>query len=303
MDNSFLKKDSPEALQQIITRTLFDVNTSMPGTVKSFNAKNQVAVVTPNIRMIQNSLNGTSKTIQMPDLIEVPCIFPYSTTSGFSLTFPVKVGDQCLLIFSQRSIDNWHKYGRVQDPVEKNFPRAHSLSDAICIVGLIAKPNAISDFSEDSIEIRNKTRRVRVRVKDTEVEVMNCAGINPTKWIEETTYFPGSEVSIESGRTFVAKEENSATYPLGNEDKWLAMPFSLLTMNDSSVILKSPTITLEGDVIVAGTMSGIGGVTPVATIAGIVHKGATPDKDIVIDKDHIHKGVTTGTGKTKEVSE
>ena len=79
--------------------------------------------------------------------LSVPCIFPYSITSNLSLTFPVSEGDQCLLIFSQRSIDNWHKLGGIQDPVEDKYPRAHSLSDAIAILGLIPKSEAIKNFS------------------------------------------------------------------------------------------------------------------------------------------------------------
>lgn len=291
MDNSFLKNSDPAVLQQVIARALLDVNTSIPGTVKSFNPKNQTVVATPNIRMIQNKKDGTTKKLDMPDLIEVPCIFPYSITSDLSLTFPVSEGDQCLLIFSQRSIDNWHELGGIQDPVEDKYPRAHSLSDAIAILGLIPKSEAIKNFSSNTIEIRNKCRSVRIAVDSNKIEMLSCSGFNPDLWDEEIEYISGQEACIESGLVYVAIKGNKGIYPPTDPEKWAEMP-------NSKLVMEGETITLKGIVIIDGVMSGVGGTTPVPTSAGILHKGGSPDQDVVIDKDHKHLGVMSGTSPT-----
>lgn len=171
-DLAFLKKNDPMIMQEVINRIILsNVCTSIPGTIRTFDKTTQIVTVTPNIRMIENKLDGATTKIQMPDLIEVPCLFPYSTTSGFSLTYPVKEGDQCLLIFAQRSIDNWLENGMVQDPIETKYPRSHSLSDGIAIVGLIPKPNAISNFQTDGIELRNGDRTVYIKIKDDNIKL------------------------------------------------------------------------------------------------------------------------------------
>ena len=52
--------------------------------------------------------------------------------------------------------------------------------------------------------------------------------------------------------------------------------------------MEGETITLKGSIIIDGVMSGVGGTAPVPTSAGILHKGGSPDQDVVIDKDHKH---------------
>lgn len=184
MDNSFPKNDNPVIMQQIISRMLLEVNTSMPGTVVDFDVATQTATITPNIRYIKNDINGTTKKVKMPDLSKVPCIFPYSSSTGYCLTFPVQKGDQCLLIFSQRSIDNWYELSGIQDPVEKKYARSHNISDAIAIMGAITKPTAIQNWQNDSIEVRNLDRSVYITLNNDKIELYNkesYARIEPNK--------------------------------------------------------------------------------------------------------------------------
>jgi len=210
MDLSFLDNKDPAILQQVIQRLLYGVNTSIPGTVQSFDSTNQTVIVTPNIRQIVTALNGTSIKQQLPDLIQVPCVFPYSTSTGFSLTFPVGKGDQCLIIFSQRSIDNWHKYGRVQDPVELTMPRAHSLCDGIAIVGLIALPNAIPSWQNDGVVMRNTNLGRYVKVSNAGIDVVCCA----PDWSDEVNYPVSTNVKYGSAY-YVCTKQNGPNNVVG----------------------------------------------------------------------------------------
>jgi len=65
---------------------------------------------------------------------------------SFALSFPIKQGDECLLIFGDRSIDNWFIKGGDQDPVDL---RRHALSDAVAIVGIRSKPSKLADYDGD----------------------------------------------------------------------------------------------------------------------------------------------------------
>lgn len=173
MDNSMAKKGDPSVLMDLIRRIILEVNTSIPGEIVSFNPANQTATVQPCVRSVVINIKGEKRNLTLPIIASVPVMFPYSTTSGFSITYPVQKGDQCLIIFSQRCIDNWLAYGSVQDGVEPDRPRAHDLADAIAIVGLIPNPSAISSFQTDGVEIRNKDRKVHAKVTDTNVELIS----------------------------------------------------------------------------------------------------------------------------------
>lgn len=50
------------------------------------------------------------------------------------MTFPVKPGDGCLLIFAERSLDEWKDGGGEVTP---NDPRAMDLSDAVALMGFV----------------------------------------------------------------------------------------------------------------------------------------------------------------------
>jgi len=82
---------------------------------------------------------------------DVPVIFPGS--GDYALTFPVKQGDECLLIFCERSIDNWNEKGDVQ---EQSDYRQHHAADAIAIVGLRSQPNVFDNFDNSHAQLRSK---------------------------------------------------------------------------------------------------------------------------------------------------
>ena len=78
---------------------------------------------------------------------------------GFTLTFPVNPGDECLLMFCERSIDLWQNQGGVQQPSARRF---HSLSDAFAIMGLHSRPNSIKNYSQSAIELRTAGNKISI---------------------------------------------------------------------------------------------------------------------------------------------
>jgi len=161
MSNSGISErfdDPSEQQRSAIENELANLRVAMPGIVMSFNAEAQTASVQPAIR--ENvQVGGAGQSLDLPVLSDVPVQFPGG--GGFRLTFPVREGDECLLVFSDMCIDGWWQSGGVQDQMEK---RRHDLSDAMALLGFSSAPQAVKAVSSSSIMLRNES-------KDTYVEV------------------------------------------------------------------------------------------------------------------------------------
>ena len=145
-----------EALaQQAVRNALKDLHTSMPGIIDTFDPVKQTCTVQPAIKRI--FVGGES--VALPVLINVPVSFP--SAGGFNITLPVKQGDECLIIFSERSIDNWLQFGELKIPNDRRF---HDLSDGVVIMGLKSNPNVLTDYDPENLVIRNTANDVKVTI-------------------------------------------------------------------------------------------------------------------------------------------
>lgn len=166
-------------IKQGIEARLKELHTAMPGIVETFDAEKQLATIQPAIRRIFVTRDGDKEILvpsDLPILINVPVIFPRG--GGFSLTFPVKKGDECLLIFCERSIDNWHETGKVKVPGARRF---HSLSDATAFVGLSSIPNKVPNYDPTNTEIKKDDGTVSIKLKDnSDLDVLAKGNLNAT---------------------------------------------------------------------------------------------------------------------------
>ena len=125
------------------------IRVALPGIIQSFDPCAVTAVVQPAIRYIERDNDGNKVTQDYPLLVDVPVVFPRG--GGCTLTFPVKAGDECLVIFADRCIDFWWQSGGIQEPVDG---RMHDLSDAFCIVGPQSQAKKISGISTTATQLR-----------------------------------------------------------------------------------------------------------------------------------------------------
>ena len=116
-----------DVLRLAVGRSLRDVHVSLPGRIESYDARKQRASVAPLIAVAL--ADGT--TADLPVINEVPVVWPRG--GGAILSFPLQPGDTVLLIFSERSLDEWCQQGGASTPSD---PRSHDLSDAVAIPGL-----------------------------------------------------------------------------------------------------------------------------------------------------------------------
>lgn len=116
-----------DLLRLSTARSLLDVHVSMPGRIESYDAGKQEASVQPLIKVALADGSEAS----LPVINHVPVVWPRG--GGAILSFPLQSGDKVLLVFSERSLDEWLQQGGEVAPAD---PRAHDLSDAVAIPGL-----------------------------------------------------------------------------------------------------------------------------------------------------------------------
>jgi hypothetical protein len=150
------------AIQAAIDARMKEVHTCLPGIVQKFNEKTQTATVQPAIQCIYIDKGP----VNLPLCVDVPVHFPAG--GNFVLTFPVKVKDECLLVFSERAIDFWFDRGGVQLPAEY---RMHDLSDAFAFVGFSSKgrPDPITSFNTSAAELRTRDGSVVLRIENDKI--------------------------------------------------------------------------------------------------------------------------------------
>lgn len=151
-----------QADAQLAQAIMSAIRVSMPGIIQSFDPDAVTAVVQPAIKGAEQDESGAEVSVNLPLLVDVPVIFPRG--GGCTLTFPVKAGDECLVIFADRCIDFWWQSGGIQEPVDE---RMHDLSDAFCIVGPQSQAKKISGISTSAVELRSDDGSAKLSLNPT----------------------------------------------------------------------------------------------------------------------------------------
>ncbi|WP_368753716.1 Gp138 family membrane-puncturing spike protein [Klebsiella pneumoniae] len=138
-----------QADAQLAQAIMSAMRVSIPGIIQSFDPDAVTAVVQPAIKGAEKDESGAEVSVNLPLLVDVPVVFPRG--GGCTLTFPVKAGDECLVIFADRCIDFWWQSGGIQEPVDE---RMHDLSDAFCIVGPQSQAKKIGGISTTAAQLR-----------------------------------------------------------------------------------------------------------------------------------------------------
>lgn len=141
--------DKPQSDQALIDAISAGMRVSIPGIIQSFDADAVTCVVQPVVKGYIPASDGVANPSNLPLLLDVPVIFPRG--GGVTLTFPIKAGDECLVVFADRCIDFWHQSGGVQEAANG---RMHHLADATAQVGLQSQARKISGISTTAAQLR-----------------------------------------------------------------------------------------------------------------------------------------------------
>lgn len=151
-------------------RNAMRLNTCIPAIVDSFDPTTQRVSAIPAIKAKYITPDLQVEYIDYPKITNIPLAI--TKTAGLKITVPVKKGDNCTLIFSQRSIDNFIMDGtKVAKPFEGDVLYTSSLrcmdmTDALCFPGIICDNEKISNYSTSAIEIRSADGSTKVAVSE-----------------------------------------------------------------------------------------------------------------------------------------
>lgn len=155
MDRRERAPDDEESLRLALASLQARIWTAMPGIVQRIGNNGQTVDVLPTILGTRRNKDGSTSTIAMPILPN--CVVVWQGGGGVTGTFPIKVNDECLVVFAARNIDGWWAQGGVQDQPKR---RMHNLSDGFAICGLrslprnfVVDPNAAQLRSDDGATV------------------------------------------------------------------------------------------------------------------------------------------------------
>ena len=227
-------------------------------------------VVQPAIQGVQTDAQGSETAINMPLLLDCPVIFP--SGGGCTLTFPIKANDECVVHFSSRCIDAWWQLGMVQPQAEF---RMHDLSDGFVQVGPRSQPRVLSSISTTSVQLRSDDGSAHI-------------DINPTSHL----------ITLQTSGNIQASPAGNLTATVGgNLSATVSGTTSISSTGAASIT--APTITLNGDVVINGSISqGAGGSGGSASLIGpvsVTNDVTAAGKSL---QHHVHSGVQTGGGNT-----
>lgn len=123
-----MNKQLSDILNSSFQAYMSNVHTALPGKIESFDPTTNKASVLPLIK--KKFENG--EVLNMPIISNVPVVFPSTQKGG--IVFPISKGDGCLILFSERSLEQFLSGGVSE--VEPGDPRKFSMTDGICLPGL-----------------------------------------------------------------------------------------------------------------------------------------------------------------------
>lgn len=151
--------DPEESLRLALENAQSQIWTAMPGIVTAVDLAKQTVSVQPAIQGSTSNPDGTSTSVNMPLLVDVPIVWPRA--GGFAVTFPVAAGDEVLVVFASRCIDSWWQSGGVGAQAEA---RMHDLSDGFAIIGPTSQSKKLSNVQTDGVEMRTEARDTYIKL-------------------------------------------------------------------------------------------------------------------------------------------
>ena len=160
-------------IKSIVRSELANSHTAIPGIVTSFDSAKMTVDVQPAIKV-----RMMGEEINMAKLVDVPVMVP--SAGGFHITFPISAGDECLVVFADRTIDGWAVDGGVKPQTEV---RNHHLSDGMAIIGLRSQPRTISrnaevGYNKNSMELRSDDGKTRITVNSLSIDITSPGNVN-----------------------------------------------------------------------------------------------------------------------------
>lgn len=151
------------------------LHTAYPGTIEKYDPDTKTATVKINYSDFYQTEAQNPTNEDWPPIPDCPVVFPRG--GGWAFTFPLAKGDPVLVIFCERSIDEWFQ-GDGKKPVAPQLKTTHSESDAIVIAGLFPSQNKDGDANKTDAILSHKDGNTRLALKPGGHVDMTCTRLN-----------------------------------------------------------------------------------------------------------------------------
>jgi cytoskeletal protein CcmA (bactofilin family) len=200
-----------ELLDNCLSYQLDDLHTMLPAVIITIDYTTRKVSVQPTIKKRKRDGDNDAKGLQDMAIIQnVPLVTPASKLAMLSI--PVKVGDEVLLGFFERSVDNY-KYSDGSTPIDPQDYRKHDYNDAVAIIGLNTFKSALGMHPEDTVLMMNvgTGQECKLSLKpsgdvqiDTPVKVIvNAGGDVDVNASGNMTATIGGDTTIDCGQTTI----------------------------------------------------------------------------------------------------
>lgn len=140
-------RDQPteKSLQSFDEALLKGVHTSYPGSIVSYDPESKTCAVQIHYADFYATEGPEVSREDWTPIEDVPVLFPRG--GGWSITWPLKNGDPVLVVFCERSIDEWFASDGASE-LSPALQVTHDAGDCIVIPGLA--PRLDADFLADA---------------------------------------------------------------------------------------------------------------------------------------------------------
>lgn len=198
-----------EILDSSISYHLDDLHTMLPAKIITIDYTTRKVSVQPLIKKRKRDGDNDAKGLQDMAIIQnVPLVTPCSKLAMLSI--PVKVGDEVLIGFFERSVDNY-LYGDGTAPIDPQDYRKHDYNDAVAIIGLNTFKSAIGLHPEDTVLMMNvgTGQECKLSLKPSGDVVLDT----PTKFIVNAT----GNVEVNTSADAIVNASGNMTATIGGD--------------------------------------------------------------------------------------
>ncbi|QHZ59744.1 baseplate spike [Alteromonas phage vB_AmeM_PT11-V22] len=211
-----------EVIQSHINKAMFNLNTCVPAYITEVVEKGDF-IKEVSVRIVNQKSYKSGEIFERNEITNVPILFP-SSSEGI-VSFPVKVGDTVLLLFSQEDVDTFLHDG-TKDKPPQSF-RKFSLTDAIA-VPCVHPTNSDIKAHKDNFQITFNDFKLSVKPSgETSLETNTSVSTNAQNLIESVT----GRYKVDSSIT----EVTSDTVTIGNGSVDIVQYLSDLTEEISNI--------------------------------------------------------------------
>jgi hypothetical protein len=184
-----MKATLGRVLAEALDGRLADLHVALPARVERYDPATQLADCQP---LIKRPVQGEDAEVveTLPVIPNVPVAWPRA--GNWFLSLPLSKGDTVLVVFCERSLDQWLERGGIVDPGDL---RTHSLDGAVAYAGLYPRKEALADVHAENI-VLGQDGGVQIHIRPDGTIALGAD--SPGDWVARASLADGDIGSLKS---------------------------------------------------------------------------------------------------------